>query len=177
MKPPAVSGVHSCHGPWTGALSSGVPEVTWLNLMRRIFGKLAALMSSTEPRQPRRFISMLDCPEQTQRSPTRMFLRVMLLRPLTVSLRFSPSLSGGSDSDHWPRASALVDAFWPASEALTSSPASAQPHTRTGWSRCTIMLSEKVLGSWTSAFAGSAPARSAAARSHWRSCGRGRCVA
>src|SRR5579862_9683734 len=101
-----------------GASASGVPEVTWLNLMRRIFGRLAALMSSLEPRHPLRFISMFDCPEHIQISPTRMFFRVMLFLPLTVSSRLSPSLSAGSDSDHWPRASALVVADCPASVAV-----------------------------------------------------------
>ena len=45
----------------------------------------------------------------------------------------------------------LADAFESPSITVTSVPTSSQPHTRTGASRCTTMLSPKTTGSLTSA--------------------------
>ena len=77
---------------------------------------------------------MLDWPEPTQTSPMRTLSSLMVFLPATVSVWALPSAwTAGSWSFHLPSASATAVTAWPASSfAETLSPASAQPHSRTG---------------------------------------------
>ena len=85
------------------------------------------------------------------------FLSTIVFLPAIDSSRFSPASSAGNSIAHCPFSSALVSALPLASVTCTSSPASAQPHTRIVWSRWNIMLSVKIFGRRTSARATDPP--------------------
>ena len=89
---------------------------------------------------------MLLWPPSTQTSPTNTFLQVtVLVLPFTTRSRGSVLLSSGSNSAaQVPSAAAVAVFVWPANSTVTASPSSAQPHTRTGFARCSTMLLSKM---------------------------------
>ena len=99
--------------------------------------------------QPSSGISIFDCPEQIQTSPTRTFAYSTDSSPEKIFTANGPPASGVcSFSLHAPFASALVSAFSPQLAAAdTSASGDAFPQTETRVFRLKTMLSEKIAGS------------------------------
>ena len=109
----------------------GVTSVTCGTLKWRMRGLFAAAISSFAFFEPATVISMFDCPEQNQTSPTSTSFSSTVFLPFTVN--FAPVLfafSAGSATVHLPPA-AVVSAFCPPNSTVTFSPSSAQPQTGT----------------------------------------------
>ncbi len=110
---------------------------------------------------------MLDWPEASQTSPTRMSLTTSAgpEAPLTVISRGAPpALTGSKTTRHLPAASATAFFSWPLKRTVTGSALFAQPQTATGLSCWTTMWSPMTAGSLTAAAraAGSPTMKSAA---------------
>ena len=103
---------------------------------------------------------MLDCPEASQTSPTRMSVSVTVFLPRMTSDRGSAlAASAGSSTRQRPAASAVVSTVWPAKITETFSPASATPQTGTGLSRWSTAWSANSVAGLTSARASAAAKR------------------
>ena len=90
--------------------------------------------------------SMLDCPEQSQTSPTRIsFNRISF----TVISKGPPAFMGGSSTSHLPSSPATVLNFFFLKTTVTFSPLSAFPHILTGRSRCNTIPSDRMAGNFT----------------------------
>ena len=90
--------------------------------------------------------TMLDCPDENQTSPTRMFFRVTV-EPwlfLTMKLRSSTeAFSGVSLTSQSPFLLVVVVFIWPAKVTVILLPGVSNPQTGTSDCRCRIMLSVK----------------------------------
>src|SRR4028118_15225 len=134
-KSPVVSGPATFQVPVR--VGSGVWEVFVAGLGARIMGNRAEpAMSRAESKVSLTICSILDWPEASQTSPTRMPVRVRVFLPL-ITMLAGVALAGraGRFTRHLPAASAVVSAVLPEKETETFSPASAMPQTGMGLSR------------------------------------------
>lgn len=72
---------------------------------------------------------MLDCPEQSQTSPTSTSRTVTVLRPVNVRVRPAADAASGARSTRKRPSLATVSTFCPANSTVTFSPSEAVPHT------------------------------------------------
>src|SRR5690349_3434862 len=102
-------------------------------------------------------VPMFDWPEQTQTSPTNTSVSSMLLpSPFADTLSVRDSVDAGKESSvsfHAPFSSTFIVLCCPAKSTVTSSPALAQPQTRTGISCCNTMCDPKTDGNRSAAIA------------------------
>ena len=94
-------------------------------------------------------IDMLLCPEQSHTSPTR---TSFTSTPFALRTRPSADASiGARRTSQRPSAPAVADTDCPANVTVTRSPASAVPHTATGFPRCSTMPSPNGEANFTAA--------------------------
>src|SRR4051812_43402606 len=101
-----------------------------------MFGNLALAISSLALFELLTTHSILDCPEQTQTSPIRMFFSVSVFLPLIVISNGPPDFSASSLIIHFLSSPALAVLVCPQKVTVTSSPGSAQPQIGTGMPCC-----------------------------------------
>ena len=89
---------------------------------------------------------MLDCPEQSQTSPTRIFFNRI---SFTIISKGPPAFMGGSSTSHFPSSPATVLNFFFLKTTVTLSPLSAFPHILTDRSRCNTIPSDRMAGNFT----------------------------
>ena len=141
---PTFSGVVNFHEPLQSLCGVRCGLRSTVNM--RTSGKFAAAFSCSKLFDDCTVIAMLDWPEPSQTSPTRMSVTRnsgfvtrdsgFVARERTVRVRASVLAGMGSSfTIHLPFASALAVFFWPANSTATSSPGSAQPQTATLASR------------------------------------------
>ena len=141
-----VSGVQvfHCASIFSMGLSEGTRGVSY----RRIPGWLAAAMAASAFSEFCMVHCMLDCPEQSQTSPTSTSVNTTVSAPADTVKRWASAevFSGSRSTRHCPEASAVAVFFCPANSTVTTAFGSAIPQTGTGWSRCSTMWSEKTDG-------------------------------
>src|SRR5438105_9720818 len=92
---------------------------------------------------------MLDWPEQSQTSPTRTLVKIIVVPDSTTSdwgSEEAPSFL--SFTVQWPWVFARVDLVCPANLTTTFAPGALQPQMGTACSRCNTILSPKMAGSF-----------------------------
>ncbi len=105
---------------------------------------------------------MLDWPEQSHTSPTKMFLASMVELPLKVMLvGLALAGTGSSVIVHLPSFPALAVLVCPAKATVTSVPGVSQPQSGFAFCCWSTMLSPMMAGSLSSATAAEARARRA----------------
>lgn len=136
-------GPATCHATgWSNSVSGvGLTECATVSRRKVLFVELEISLNESAVRSTD--ISMFDCPEHRNTSPTRMSLVVCRVPESLCAVRTNgpPAPIAGKAALHRPDESARACVLDPASETVTPSPAAAWPHTVMGLSLCNTACS------------------------------------